>query len=380
MTTIYLIRHGEAEGNLYRRAQGHWDGKITALGKTQIDALSARFADTHIDAVFSSDLSRAKETAGAFLRGRDLSLATTARLREVCMGVWEGRPWGELQHEWAEQMSFFNNDPAKWSVPGSESFGDAQLRMTETIASIAKEHDGESIAIVSHGMAIKIFLMGVMGVKSGDPETMMHGDNTSVSLLKYDGGKFAVEYYNDNSHLGENTSTFAKQKWWRKNGPDLTSLRFERLDPFDGGDAELYLRCYGDSWRAAHGSERGFSPGVYLASAKNHFKEAPDSLMKVMSGDELAGVIELDPERGRREKRGWITLFYLKPEYRGVGLGVQLLGYAVNYFDKRGRSTVRLHAAVTNEKAVAFYKRNGFSVLGVDSGVSSDQFLMERSV
>jgi probable phosphoglycerate mutase len=64
MTKIYLIRHAEAEGNLYRRAQGHWDGKITDLGRKQIEALADRFKDVRIDAVYSSDLSRAMEKPG----------------------------------------------------------------------------------------------------------------------------------------------------------------------------------------------------------------------------------------------------------------------------------------------------------------------------
>ena len=63
MTDIYLVRHAEAEGNLFRRAQGHWNGRITERGKKQIDALAERFRDIHIDAVYSSDLDRTVETA-----------------------------------------------------------------------------------------------------------------------------------------------------------------------------------------------------------------------------------------------------------------------------------------------------------------------------
>ena len=104
MTTIYLIRHAEAEGNLFRRAQGHWNGKITERGKKQIDALAERFKDVHIDAVYSSDLDRARDTAGALLRGRDLELHTTRQLREIHMGVWEGDSWGNLSYQWHTQM------------------------------------------------------------------------------------------------------------------------------------------------------------------------------------------------------------------------------------------------------------------------------------
>lgn len=380
MTRIYLIRHCEAEGNLYRRAQGHWNGKITQLGEKQIDALAERLRDVRIDAVWSSDLSRAMATADAALRGRGLTLCVTPRLREICMGVWEGQPWGELEYRWSEQMWNFNNDPAKWSVPGSESFADCQKRLTDILGEIAAGADGKTVAVFSHGMAIKIFLMGVLGMASGDPGTMMHGDNTSVSLLEYDNGSFRVVFYNDNSHLDGKTSTFARQEWWRKEGPDLTSLRFQPMLVKDRGDAALYTKCYADSWRFAHGSERGFVPNIYLSSARNHARSAPESLMKVMSGSEFAGIIELDQERGKREGIGWISLLYLCPEFRSKGLGVQLIGYAAAYYEKCGRTVMRLHTAVTNRTAIEFYKHYGFTELGINPGVSSDQLLMEKKL
>ena len=63
-TTIYLIRHAEAEGNLYRRIQGHWDGRITPRGRAQIDELAERFIYIRLSAVYSSDLQRKIFTAG----------------------------------------------------------------------------------------------------------------------------------------------------------------------------------------------------------------------------------------------------------------------------------------------------------------------------
>lgn len=266
MTKVYLIRHAEAEGNLFRRAQGHWNGKVTARGYKQIDALAERFRGEKIDAVYSSDLDRTVATAGALLRGRKLTLVTTPRLREINMGVWEGEPWGNITYKWPEQMYLFNNEPEKWSVPGGEGFYEVQKRMTEVILELAAKHDGGTIAAVSHGMAIKIFLMGALGLHSGDSEAMMHGDNTSVSLLEIDGGRIDVKYYNDNSHLGDGLSTFATQRWWRDTKKDdPTSLRFEPLDPRDREDADFYTRCYADSWAVAHGSSAGFVPKVYLA-------------------------------------------------------------------------------------------------------------------
>ena len=379
MTSIYLIRHAEAEGNLFRRAQGHWNGKVTDRGRRQIDALAERFRGVKIDAVYSSDLDRTVATAGALLRGRELELVTTPRLREINMGVWEGEPWGNITYRWPEQMYLFNNEPEKWSVPGCESFGEVQERMTKVILELAAKHEGGTIAAVSHGMAIKIFLMGAMGVHSGEGEPMLHGDNTAVSLLEVEDGRISVKYYNDNSHLGEGLSTFAQQRWWRDTKKDdPTSLRFEPRDPKHPAYAEIYTRCYADSWAVAHGSSAGFVPRVYLASARSHSAKDRDCLMKVMYGERPVGVLELDPRRGRDEGCGWISLLYLVPEFRGKGYGVQLIGCAAAYFADRGRSAVRLHVAVTNEAAIGFYRHYGFDELAVEPGVSSDQLLMER--
>ncbi len=93
MTKIYLIRHAEAEGNLYRRIQGHFDGLVTERGKKQISVLAERFKDIDIDALYSSDLVRTKLTSEAITKYHDIEPSYLKSLREICMGVWEDRAW-----------------------------------------------------------------------------------------------------------------------------------------------------------------------------------------------------------------------------------------------------------------------------------------------
>ena len=83
MTQIYLIRHGEAEGNIYRRCQGHHEGRITAKGLRQVDALAERLKDIHFDALYSSDRKRTIRTAKAVTMYHDVPLQTEPRLREL---------------------------------------------------------------------------------------------------------------------------------------------------------------------------------------------------------------------------------------------------------------------------------------------------------
>ena len=86
MTEIYVIRHVQAEGNLYRHMQGHWDGDVTPVGVRQRDALAERFRDVPVDAVYSSDLWRARFTASAITKYHDLPVQLDARLREINIG------------------------------------------------------------------------------------------------------------------------------------------------------------------------------------------------------------------------------------------------------------------------------------------------------
>ena len=91
MTKVYIIRHAEAEGNLYRRVHGWYNSLITDNGYRQIAALRGRFADVHIDAVYSSDLFRTMTTATAIYPSHGLELHTTPALREIGVGVtWSG--------------------------------------------------------------------------------------------------------------------------------------------------------------------------------------------------------------------------------------------------------------------------------------------------
>ena len=88
MTEIYLIRHAQAEGNLYRMMQGHWDGDVTDMGRRQIEALAQRLKDERIDALYSSDLYRTRLTACAVTKYHDIPIHTDKRLREINVGPW----------------------------------------------------------------------------------------------------------------------------------------------------------------------------------------------------------------------------------------------------------------------------------------------------
>ncbi|MCL2409324.1 MAG: histidine phosphatase family protein [Oscillospiraceae bacterium] len=206
MTRIFLIRHAEAEGNLYRIAHGHFDGKITENGYRQIELLKNRFANEKIDAVYSSDLTRARVTAEGICQSHRLEFCTMDRLREVSIGEWEGLFWEAIEERWPEQLGYFVSDPVKWGIKGNESYSDLQNRITGCIKDIAKAHDDETVAIVCHGTAIRTFICGLMGYPSHEIAKVTRCDNTAVTMIVFENEELKLEYYGDNSHLNNEHS------------------------------------------------------------------------------------------------------------------------------------------------------------------------------
>jgi len=376
MTKIYLIRHAEAEGNLFRRIQGHYNGDITQKGYNQIELLSERFRDVKIDAVYASDLQRTQKTAGAILKYHDLHLNIDARLKEVDMGVWEDKPWGNVAYDEPEQMLVFACDPARWDIAGGENFDDLKSRILGIISELGEKHDGQTIACFSHGMAIRSLLSEIQGIPSNRIHEILHGDNTCVACLNYINGKLEIEYFNDNSHLPTEMSTFAGQDWWKeKEKVDFSNLRILPMDIAE--DAELYASCYREGWEYAHGTLSGFSEEPYLQEAIKASKKNPLSLMKACYGDDFAGIIELNPERMEGESAGWISFCYLTPDMRGRNMGVQLIGHAVSVYRSFGRKSLRLNVAENNLHGIAFYEKHGFECIGSENGRLCPLKLME---
>ena len=112
MTTIYLIRHAEAEGNLYRRIHGWYDALVTENGLRQIQALEQRFQGEHFDAVWSSDLYRTCTTARAVQVG-------SLRLKRSSSPGWVRRTWPQV---WSSQSPMFSSR-SSGSVRSSRPLG-----------------------------------------------------------------------------------------------------------------------------------------------------------------------------------------------------------------------------------------------------------------
>lgn len=370
MTEIYLIRHTQAEGNIYRIMQGHWDGDVTPLGLKEIDALAERFKGQELQAVYSSDLYRAYLTACALTKYNDLKVITDKRLRELDMGSWERQFFCNKLYETPDVVEQFLTSPWEWQVEGSETLRMVADRAAEAVNELAEKHSGEKIAIVTHGVTIRCLLTRLLGLPEKGEGSAPIVKNTSVCMLNYENGKYRAGYLNDVSHLGN----LPVSDWVQRDG-----IRHESFDP--ASDPGYYKKCYRDSWKFAHsGSLNGYSEENYFKAAQKHFSACRDSVLRFYSGDQPAGLADFDIERGKHAGYGWISLLYLEPEFRFQGYGIQALGRAIMLYNRLGRRAVRLNVAASNTAALRFYEKCGFQMLAAEPGSDGPLYLMERSL
>lgn len=367
MTTVYIIRHALAEGNLYRRCHGWYNSLITAQGYKQIDALRERFRDIHIDAVYSSDLYRTMTTAQAICRPHNLPLHLSSDLREIGMGIWEDLPWGEALNRDPDCMAAFLRCDPNWYLEGSDTFPGAQDRFCGAVERFARNHPDQTIACFAHGAVIRTAFARWMGLPPERIGEVPLGNNTCVSCLEIDGGRVSIRCYADDSHLSpaidmmHRTSSGSGFERMRN-----SSVFFRPFDP--EAQSDLYLSWRADGWMASHGTMDGFDGSSFLAAARqNHTHKAGSIQIAYINGIPV-GMLQMDWSQESSDGVGRVPFLYVCPEYRSRGVGAQLLGEAIYAFRKAGRDRLRLRCAPENDRAKAFYRRLGFRKIGEEAG------------
>lgn len=346
MTTIYLIRHAEAEGNLYRIAQGQDNSNLTDRGWRQVRALEQRFTNIHIDAVYSSDLYRTCATASAIYKPKGLKLHRVPALREICVGVWEQRTWGEIYRRWPEQMKYFSFQPHLWKVEGAETPQQVLDRTLNAVRRIAAENNRKTVAIFSHGYAIRLILAHLQGYSLEQVGETPTGDNTAVSLLEAEGNSLRVVFRDDNSHL-KTEAFLAKEKVTKRANGLEPGLWFQTLRLPE--QANFLVELVSASWQASQPFDR-----------EKLLKDAAERVTLVgYRSEEPVGVVQMGPDTG------WISLICMEAEYRKRGFGAQMIGQAVH--QTRDRGGERLMVSLPADSAARnFFADYGFTDIGME--------------
>jgi probable phosphoglycerate mutase len=203
MTVFYLIRHGETDWNSSGRWQGHADVPLNELGRAQARRLAERLRrdPTRLDAIYSSDLLRAWETAETIGGALGIVPQPLPALREIDVGAWSGLSHAEVlerDRELFERLESGEDAPRGGS---GERFADLYRRVVGTVDQLAAAYPTGRLALVTHGGPVRALLLHGARDKRDALPRRLHIGNTSVSILTGDRGTWDLGMINDMSHL-----------------------------------------------------------------------------------------------------------------------------------------------------------------------------------
>ena len=203
-TRIILIRHGETAWNAERRLQGHIDIALNSEGARQAEALAAALAGERVDAIVSSDLSRARQTAEAVARLHGLSVKTDPALRERCYGGFEGLLYAEIEQRYPAEFAAWQARDIDSTMPDgerrAETFRQFYQRSIDGIAAWAGKHPGGTVAVVAHGGVLECAYRSAMGLSLETPRSFKVM-NASINRFTVQSGKLVLDSWGEVGHL-----------------------------------------------------------------------------------------------------------------------------------------------------------------------------------
>lgn len=202
-TTLLIVRHGESLGNRDERFLGHTDLGLSELGLRQAEALAAALKDRHIDAVYSSDLSRARQTVTPAAVQHGLEVILTDSLREIFAGDWENQLFDDLFVYWPEERLLWKNDIGRACPPNGESVAALYERASAAFDAIAAKEEGRTVLIGTHATPVRAMTARLLGLGVLGMADVSWAPNASITTVVYEDGVPHLEAPADASHLAE---------------------------------------------------------------------------------------------------------------------------------------------------------------------------------
>ncbi|MCC6446406.1 MAG: histidine phosphatase family protein [Armatimonadetes bacterium] len=202
---LILIRHGETDWNARNRFQGQTDIPLNTTGRRQARVTGRRLRHEPVGAVYTSDLTRALETAHLIAASHVLEVRPSPALRERSFGAWEGLTMQEIEKAHPESASEWKKGDVYFAAPEGERLDDLQKRSVACVEEIIARHPGETVLIVGHGASLKTVILHFLEA----PLTVyrrFRQDNASLNIVEFTPrGMPRILALNDTCHLHDTT-------------------------------------------------------------------------------------------------------------------------------------------------------------------------------
>lgn len=204
VTKIYLIRHCQSMGNIEHKFQGQYDADVSPDGEKQLELLSLRFRNEHIDAIYTSPLKRARKTAEAVGKyHKDIEIIEESGFIEIDCGRMENLLLSEVAVQFPETAMNWDKTPDLCRFPGGETMAEVYERVNGALDKVIAENPGKTIAVTTHGGVLRnLYARITYGELIGIRKSEVFG-NTGVSTLIAEDGELRWESINNLDHLPE---------------------------------------------------------------------------------------------------------------------------------------------------------------------------------
>ena len=202
-TVLLLVRHGQSLGNLNYEFLGHTNKDLSELGYRQAECAADFLSDERIDAVYSSDLIRAHNTALPHAERRGLEVVDSVQLREIYAGEWEGLRVEIIKERYGNYYTdVWRAKFGTCRIPGGESVPEVAERIHGELLKIAKENRGKRVLVGLHAAAIRAFFGKIKHIPGEELAAAFDfPTNASVSVVYFDGESLIPGFYSYDEHL-----------------------------------------------------------------------------------------------------------------------------------------------------------------------------------
>lgn len=202
MLKLYLIRHGETFWNCESKTQGCTNVGLSEKGILQGKLLAEKLKKTNdvFKKIFTSDLDRCHLTAKLIDKELQAGVEIDTGLREMSFGDWEGLTIDEIKRQHSKEYIRWRNDPCDAKIPRGEDLKAVQNRCLDSVKSISDIYSHGSIIIVSHGVAIKTIILGLLGLDLSRFYSLTIS-NASINKIEFRDYGPVITNLNDSCHL-----------------------------------------------------------------------------------------------------------------------------------------------------------------------------------
>lgn len=201
-TTLIVIRHGETHWNIEGKWQGHEDSPLTDNGVNQAKAVARQLQRYKIDALYSSDLGRAMQTAEIIAKPHQLKIQPDPRIRERHLGNFQGLTLKEMKSQYPHEYLKHTSRDANYKAPGGESKEQQYKRSIHFFSEIVGKHPNQTIVIITHGGVVDCLFKHVMGLPLDKPRSYILF-NTAINIFSCEKDDWKLLTFGDISHLNQ---------------------------------------------------------------------------------------------------------------------------------------------------------------------------------